>query len=91
MQARGNSEGESDLGWEEIDNYGADSDVGNYVLNNEQTGDYGDLGYAIDVEVYKAVGKEQASRKLQGESERTFKDFSDEIRTPWGGETSSIK
>ena len=65
MQTRGNSEGESDLGWEEIDNYGADSDVGNYVSNNEQTGDYGDLGNAIGVEAYKAFGEEQMARKIR--------------------------
>ena len=49
--------------------------MGNFVLNNEQTYDYGDLDNAIDVEVYKAFGKEQMSRKYQGKSERTFKDF----------------
>ena len=77
MQARGNSEVESDLDWGEIDNYGTDSDVENYVLNNEQTSDYVDLESAIDVEVYKDFGKEQVTRKLQGKNERTFKDFSD--------------
>ena len=75
MQTRGNSEGESGLDWGEIDNYGTDSDVENYVLNNEQTGDYGDLESAIDVEVYKAFGKEQMSRKFQCKSKRAFKDF----------------
>ena len=59
-------------------------------MNNEQTGDYGDLENAIDVEVYKAFGKEQMSRKYQGKSERTFKDFSDKIKTPWG-KISSIR
>ena len=66
MQTRGNSEGESDLDWWGIGNYGTDSDVGNYVLNNEQTGGYGDLENAIGVEAYKAFGKEQVTRKLQG-------------------------
>ena len=49
-QAMGNSESESDLGWGEIGKYGAGSEVGNYVLNNDQAGDYGDLGNAIGVE-----------------------------------------
>ena len=66
MQTRGNSEGESDLGWGGIDNYGADNGVGNYVLNNEKTNDYVDLGSAIGAEAYKAFGKEQVARKLQG-------------------------
>ena len=57
----------------------------NYVLNNEQTGDYGDLENAIEVEVYKAFGKEQMSRRIQGKSERAFRDFSDKIKTRWGG------
>ena len=39
---------------------------------------------AIDVEVYKAFGKEQMSRKFQGKSERAFKDFSDKLKTPRG-------
>merc|ERR1712114_20471 len=47
-------------------------------------GDYGELDNAIDIEVYKAFGKEQMYRKYQGKSERTFKDFSDKIKTPWG-------
>ena len=75
LQTRGNSEGGSDFVWEGIGNYATNSDVENYVLNNEQTSDYVDLESAIDVEVYKAFGKEQVARKLQGKSERTFKDF----------------
>ena len=83
MQTRGNGEGESDIDWEGIGNYGTDSDVENYIVNNEQTNDYGDLESAIDVEVYKAFGEEQKSRKYQGKDLRTFKDFSDKIKTPW--------
>ena len=75
MQARGNSEGESDLGWEGVGNYGTDSDVGNYVVNHGQTYDYGELDKAIDVEAYWAFGKEHMSRKYQGKSERAFNDF----------------
>ena len=75
MQTRGNSEGESDLDWEGIDNYGADSDVGNYVVNHDQTYDYGGLDKAIDVEAYKAFGEEQMPRKSLGKSERAFRIF----------------
>ena len=84
-QARGDSESESDLDWGEIDKYGTESEVGNFVLNHEQTGDYGELENAIGVEAFKAFGKEQMSRKFQGKSERTFKDFSDKLKTPRGG------
>ena len=44
----------------------------------------GELDKAVDVEAYKAFGKEQMSRKNQGKSERTLKDFSDKIKTPRG-------
>ena len=75
MQTKGASEGESDLDWEGIENYGTDSDVENYVVNHDQTYDYGELDKAVDVEVYKAFGKEQMPRKNQSKSERTLKDF----------------
>ena len=56
-QTRGNSEIENDLDWEEIDKYGTDSEVENFVLNHEQTYDYGGLENAMDVEAYKAFEK----------------------------------
>ena len=34
---------ESDIDWGEIERYGTDSEVENYVVNHDQTGGYGDL------------------------------------------------
>ena len=68
--------------------YGTDIGVGNYVLNNDHTCDYGGLEDAIGAEAYKAFAKEPMSRKLKGKSERAFKDFADKVRSPRGGENS---
>ena len=52
-------------------------------MNNDQTYDYGELEDAMDVEVYKAFGKEQVARKYQGKSERPFFwNFPDKLKTP---------
>ena len=68
----------------EIERYGADGEVGDYVVNNDHTCDYGELENATDVEVYKAFGVEQMSRKFKGKSKRTFKDFANKIKSPGG-------
>ena len=67
----------------EIGKYGTDSEVENYVLNNDQT--YGELEDAMGVEAYKAFGKEQVARKFQGKSERPFFfEFPDKLKIPLG-------
>ena len=74
-QAKGSNEMESELGWGEIDRHGTDSEVGNFLMNNDQTYDFGELADAMDAEVYKAFGKEQVTRKVKGKSERPIGIF----------------
>ena len=57
-QARGSSEMESEIDWDDLERY-TDSEVENHLVNNDQTRDYGELRDARDVEVYKAFAKEQ--------------------------------
>ena len=57
MQAMGNSESESDLDWEETGKYGTDSEVGNFVLNNEQTYDYGDWIIRLMLKRIRLLGR----------------------------------
>ena len=65
-QARGSSEVESEIDWGEIDTHGADSEVGQYLMNNDQTRYFGELEDAVNVEAYKAFRKEQITRRSKG-------------------------
>ena len=74
MQARGSKEVESDIDWGGVDIY-TDSDIENHLANNTQTRDFVELTDPLDVEVYKAFGKEQISRINKGKKERPFRNF----------------
>ena len=65
-QARGSSEMESEIDWEEIDKHGADSEVEQYLMNNDQTRYFGELGDSMDVEAREACGGEQITRRSKG-------------------------
>ena len=41
----------------EIENYGADSGVGDYLLNHDGTCDYGENSDSADIEDYEVFGK----------------------------------
>ena len=63
---RGGEDILSDLDWDEIENYGADSEVGQFLQNNEDTQGYENLQTATDVGVYKVFAKEQIARDRNG-------------------------
>ena len=63
-QAKESNEMGSELDLEETDRHGADSEVEQYLMSKDQTYDFGELADAMDVEVYKAIGKEQVTRKV---------------------------
>ena len=83
-QAKGSSEIESEIDWAIQRETGADSEVENRLVNNDQTRDYGELRDARDVEVYKAFAKEQVTRMSRGKRERPFKTFKEEMETVSG-------
>ena len=67
-QARGSTEAESDIDWDELDRY-TDSEIENHLAGNTQTRDFVELADPRDVEVYKAFGKEQAARFEKGKND----------------------
>ena len=64
-QSKGSNEMESELDWGEIDRHWADSEVEQYLMSNDQTYDFGELSDDMDVEVYKAFGRERVTRKIK--------------------------
>ena len=70
----GEEEVPSDPDWGEIENFGADSEVGQFLRNNEDTQGYGNLQEASDVGVYKISAKEQIAR-CRNEKRRSFRKF----------------
>ena len=77
--AGGENEPQSDLDWEDVGNYGEDSEVGKFLQNNEETQGYGGLQYRADMGVYEVFAEEQIIRDRKGKSPRTFKQFEKRI------------
>ena len=57
----------SDLDLGEVGNYGADSEVGQFFQNNDETQGYEELQSPTDVDVFRIFAKEQILRERQGE------------------------
>ena len=67
-------------------NYGADSEAGKYLQNNEETQGYEELQNQTDVAVFKVFAKDRLLRDKQSKFPRSFKQFKNKIR---GGNKSS--
>ena len=65
----------SDLDWAEIENFGTDSEVEQFLQNNEETQGYEDLQTPTDVESFKIFSKEQIARGRDGKKHRSFRQF----------------
>ena len=60
------NETSSDLDWEDVENYGTDSDVEQFLQNNEVTQGYEGLQHQTDMGVYRVFAKEQILRVRKG-------------------------
>ena len=69
----------SDLDWVEFENYGADSDVEQYLGNRAGAGDCEGLQSHADVEAFKVFAEDDLLRE-KGNIPRTFKQFRHEMR-----------
>ena len=58
----------SDLDWAEIENFGTDSEVEQFLRNNEETQGYEDLQTPTDVGVFEISAKEQIVRDRTGKT-----------------------
>ena len=79
-QARGSNEIESEIDRGELERY-TDSEVENHLANNAQARDFAELAGPWDVEVYKAFGEEQITRRYNGKKERPFRNFKEKLKT----------
>ena len=71
-----------DLEWGEIENYGTDIEVANYLVSRDGTCDYGKINDSAEIEVYKVPGKGDLIRTHQGGKKRTSNQFRD--KSHWG-------
>ena len=53
----------SDLDWEELGNYGADSEVGRCRVNHDGDNDYGGISDQTEIETDKVPGGENIKRQ----------------------------
>ena len=60
------TDSEIDLDWGEIENYGTDIDVSDYILNHDGAFDYGEISDPVEIEVYKVSTKWDLIRKRHG-------------------------
>ena len=65
----------SELDWDELENYGADSEVGRFLVNRDGACDYGDVSDPTAIEAYKVFARENLEREHQGRGARTFKQL----------------
>ena len=56
-----------------------DSDVEQYLANNEGTRNYEELQNQTDVDAYKVFGKDNNLREKKGKFQRTFKQFKNKM------------
>ena len=65
----------SDLDWGELENYGADSAAGRYLVNHDGTCDYGDISDPTEIEAYQVCGRESIARQYDVKDPRAFKQL----------------
>ena len=58
----------SDLDWGEIEDFGTDSEVGQFLQNNEATQGFEDLQTTAEVDVFRIFAKEQIARDRNGKT-----------------------
>ena len=75
----------SELDWEEVGNYGPDSEVEQFLQNNEETQGYEGLRSQADMGVYKISAEEQISRDRKGKNPRNFKQFRKKLTWAYKG------
>ena len=76
----GENESPSDLDWEDVGNSGADSEVEQFLQNNEETQGYEELQNQTDMEAYNIFAKEQNLRDREGGGPRSFKQFKKKLK-----------
>ena len=69
----------SDLDWGEIENFGTDSDVEQFLQNNEETQGYEDLQTPKDVDVFKISAKERIALDTNAKKQRNFRQFNQKL------------
>ena len=67
---RGEIDSPSDLDWEELENYGAGSEVKRYLVNHDGAGDYWDIIDPTEIDAYKVPGKASIVRQYRGKDPR---------------------
>ena len=68
-----------DLDLEEVGNYGTDSEVEQFLQNNEGTQGYEELQSPTDVEAFRIFAKEQILRERKGNKPRNFSQFNKKL------------
>ena len=63
-----------------IAKYGTDSEEVGYLVNHDETCDYGDVSEPTEVEAYKVCGKENFERQYKRKEPRTFKQFRGKVQ-----------
>jgi len=71
----------SDLDWGEIENFGTDSELGQFLQNNEDAQGYEDLQTATDVDVFRIFAKDQIARG-RNEKRRSSRQFNKKLTGP---------
>ena len=79
---QGGDDPSCDLDWGEIENFGTDSEVGQFVQNNEDTQGYEDLQTAADVDVFRIFAKEQTARDRNEKKNEVFDNLTKVDRGP---------
>ena len=69
----------SDLDWEDFGNYGADSEAGEYLQNNEETQVYEELRNQSGVEVFRVFANDRILLDRRRKIPRTFKQLKSKI------------
>ena len=69
------NESPSDLDWGDVEKYGADSEMGQFLQNDEETQGYEGFRRQTDMVVYRISAEDQILRDRRGEITRTFKQF----------------
>ena len=69
----------SDLDWEDFGNYGADSEAGEYLQNNEETQVYEELRNQSGVEVFRVFANDRILLDRRRKIPRTFKQLKNKL------------
>ena len=79
------NESACDLDWEEVGNYGADSEVEKFLQNNEETQGYEELQNQADMDLYKIFAKRAHFTRSRRRDPRSFKQFKKKLAGTYKG------